>query len=135
MIRLRVTAKRGTRHRLSVRQEILARAVIESAEDLRDTARELVGETGGASRPGEPPRVDTGRLRDSIFARARAGGLSAEVGTDLDYGAQLEFGTQRMAARPWLHPAFAASKARIRARLMKAARAALRGGGSSRSHS
>ncbi len=120
MIRLR---------KLKLRRDILARAVAESAQDLRETARELVGKpgAGGASRPGEPPRLDSGRLRDSIFARVSADGLSAEVGTDLDYGAQLEFGTQRMAARPWLHPAFEASKDRIKARLRAAARDAFRG--------
>jgi phage gpG-like protein len=116
--------------KLTFRRDILARAVAESAAGLREAARELLGKPGtdGPSRPGEAPRMDSGRLRDSIFARVGADGFSAEVGTDLDYGAQLEFGTQRMAPRPWLHPAFEASKSRIKARLRKAARDALRGG-------
>lgn len=130
MIRVRISTKRGTaggRGRLSIRQDILARAVAESAEELRDTARELIGKPGTdrPSRPGEPPRADSGRLRDSIFARAR--GLKAEVGTELAYGRHLEFGTARVAARPWLQPAFEARKARIAARLAEAARRALLG--------
>ena len=120
MIRLR---------KLTFRRDILARAVAESAEELRAAARELIGEPGAdrASKPGEAPHVDSGRLRDSIFVRVGDGGLSAEVGTDLEYGAHLEFGTHRMAARPWLHPAFEANKRRIKARLRAAAREALRG--------
>lgn len=129
MIRLRVTTGRAGR-RAAIRKDILARAVAKSAEDLRDAAREMIGKPGTARRslPGEPPRVDTGRLRDSLFVRLRKGGLSAEVGTDLEYGRDLEFGTRRVAARPWLQPAFEASKARIAARLAEAARRALRGG-------
>jgi hypothetical protein len=61
-------------------------------------------------------------LRDSLFVRLGHDGLSAEVGTDLAYGRDLEFGTRRLAARPWLRPAVEAAKPRIRARL----RAALR---------
>ena len=40
--------------------------------------------------------------------------------------AHLEFGTTRMAARPWLLPTFARLKPRIVARLAAAARAGLR---------
>ncbi len=128
MIRLRVSTGRGQLSCLTIRRQILARAVAESAAALRDTARDLVARPGtaGRSAPGEPPRLDSGELRDSIFARAQ--GLRAEVGTDLAYGRHLEFGTVRVAARPWLHPAFEASKARIKARLAEAARRALRGG-------
>ncbi len=124
MIRIRLTGRRGVP---KVLQESLTRAVAESAGELRDTARDLLDRSGGDSRPGEAPRRDSGRLRDSLFVRAN--GLSAEVGTALGYGAHLEFGTQNMAARPWLQPAFEASKDRIKARLKTAVRAALRGRG------
>lgn len=57
------------------------------------------------SKPGDPPNSDTGRLVQSIRFEFREGGLVALVGTDLKYGTWLEFGTKKMAARPWLLPA------------------------------
>lgn len=62
---------------------------------------------GFHSKPGEPPNTDTGRLVSSIkFEFIEPG--TALVGTNLKYGAWLEFGTQNVAARPWLAPAFLA---------------------------
>lgn len=58
-----------------------------------------------ASRPGEPPNTDTGRLAQSIKFDFRDQGLTGRVGTNLNYGAWLEFGTKNTAARPWLSTA------------------------------
>lgn len=60
--------------------------------------------THRASSPGSPPRVDTGRLINSVKALVKR--LEAIVGTDVRYGAYLEFGTQDIEPRPWLFPAF-----------------------------
>jgi HK97 gp10 family phage protein len=74
-----------------------------------ETGRE---QTYGAGRsvPGNPPAVDTGLLRASITHRIEGGGWEQKttgyVGVALDYGFYLEFGTSKMAARPWLIPAF-----------------------------
>ena len=99
-----------------------ARAVRAGAEDLRDTARDVLDEPGGGrpSAPGEPPHRQTGQLRDSVFVRTSDDGLTAEVGTDLDHGAHLEFGTQDTPARPWLLPAFEIAKPRITKRIARA---------------
>lgn len=59
-----------------------------------------------ASAPGQPPASDTGTLLGSVEMVLFDGGLAAEVGTRLDYGKFLEFGTSKMAARPWLSPAW-----------------------------
>ena len=57
------------------------------------------------SAPGQPPAVQTGRLRNSIVHQpATAGNLFARAGTNVPYGKYLEFGTSKMAARPWLGP-------------------------------
>lgn len=57
-----------------------------------------------ASLPGDPPAVDTGRLRSSITHRVEASGPSVIglVGTNVEYASYLEFGTSRMEARPFL---------------------------------
>lgn len=59
------------------------------------------------SKPGDPPNTDTGRLVQSIQFEfvEKTGKQTGIVGTNLRYGAWLEFGTEKMAARPWLAPA------------------------------
>jgi len=61
------------------------------------------------SRPGEPPRVRTGTLRNSIhYEKIDARGLSWKVGSPLKYAAALELGTTRgLAPRPFLRTALA----------------------------
>ncbi len=82
---------------------------------------------GRSSAPGEPPKTDTGTLVSSIFAEVSQNGLAAEVGTDLNYGGWLEFGTKNnLAPRPWLQPAFERQKDGIKARVAKAVNTALR---------
>lgn len=74
-----------------------------------------------ASAPGQYPATDTGRLASSVTAilptRAR---LVGEVGTAVMYGRHLEFGTSRMAARPWLLPSFEKAKIGVERRLKAA---------------
>jgi len=103
-----------------------ADAVGEGAEELRAAARELVDRTAAqAARPGRPPRRVTGALAASIAVRRGDGGASAAVGSGLDYAAHLEFGTTRMAARPWLGPSFDSLRPQLRARLLRALRGSL----------
>lgn len=67
--------------------------------------------THRASAPGAYPATDTGRLASSVrVIMPTAASLSGEVGTEVKYGAWLEFGTSRMAARPWLLPSFEKAK-------------------------
>jgi len=69
-----------------------------------------------ASSPGEPPAQATGALRQSIKGGTEGAGdnLFGYVGTSLDYGRMLEFGTSRMAARPWLRKSFEESSAKVK---------------------
>lgn len=65
-----------------------------------------------ASAPGEYPMSDTGRLASSVQVEVELSGPRprADVGTNIEYGPMLEFGTSRMAARPWLLPSFNKAK-------------------------
>lgn len=62
-----------------------------------------------ASAPGEAPAVETANLITSI-AVVQESDLRAIVGTSVEYGLHLEFGTSRMGPRPWLGPAFEKAK-------------------------
>ena len=79
---------------------------IQSTSDGGQVTRSRLG--GGeyvhtVSAPGAAPNTDTGRLVSSIQVDVRAGNVF--VGSTLDYAGWLEFGTTRMAERPWLNPA------------------------------
>ena len=62
------------------------------------------GKTHIASAPGEPPAVDTGNLKNSLRVLEVTDDY-ASFGTSVDYAADLEFGSRRIAARPFLRPA------------------------------
>jgi HK97 gp10 family phage protein len=49
-------------------------------------------------------RVDTGEMRDEIHHELR--GMVGEVISDTDHSAANEYGTARMAAHPFIRPAF-----------------------------
>lgn len=84
------------------------------------------------SRPGEPPHVLLGRLRQSITHRVfkRAGVWIASVGTNVEYARRLELGfvgTDRLgrninqAPRPYLRPAIVNNRAQILRLITRAA--------------
>lgn len=52
--------------------------------------------------------VRTGNLKSSIGTKSIEAGKTAEVVVSADYAAYVEYGTYKMAARPYLAPAFAA---------------------------
>ena len=70
--------------------------------------------THRASAAGEPPATDTGYLVSNIFTNIDTDGLGASVESRAAYSSFLEFGTSKMAARPFLQPALEENKPRIR---------------------
>lgn len=81
--------------------------------------------THQASAPGQAPMSDTGRLASSIYFQQR-GKVSAVVGTKIQYAAFLEYGTRRMAKRPFFAPAFERGKAEFRRTMERILGSALR---------
>lgn len=135
-IRVEVIGESALRQRLSKipakQLSVMEVALKLSALEIRNEAIRSIQQgpaTGAvygnhqASAPGEKPATDTGVLVSSIqsgLVTKTRGTVEAVAGTDLDYGIHQEFGTQKMAARPWLGPAFEARKQSINARLLAA---------------
>jgi len=69
-----------------------------------------------ASAPGEAPARDVGALVNSIHAK-RIGKLTYMVYSNSEYARALEFGTRRMAARPFLRPAVRRRRAQFYQRM------------------
>ncbi|CAN5263124.1 hypothetical protein BH10PLA2_BH10PLA2_00640 [soil metagenome] len=121
-------------------QDEINKALFASAQQVRTEAIKSIqdGQKSGriykrrsvvhrASAPGQAPASDTGRLANSITAYPAQNGESMTVagrGTAL-YAPLLEFGTSRIAPRPFMLPALEKSKAWITARLQDAMRRGL----------
>ena len=83
-------------------ERIVKQSMQDSPADGR-TYEVGTGQVHVASSPGNPPRVDTGALINSIYVR-NAGLARRMIGVGTDYGFILEFGSEKMAARPFMAP-------------------------------
>lgn len=77
--------------------------------------------THQASKPGQPPAEDTGRLLGSVArdVNNKGGEWVGRVGTDLKYGKRLERGTTTIKKRPWLQPTFNETEKEVRKIFLK----------------
>ncbi len=133
----RVTTKitRKPRHRaiLSDYEGDLRQLVGRAANLVRNTAVQSINQgaksgitytlynprrTHRSSAAGEPPATDTGFLVNNIALKIDMDGLGANVESRANYSTFLEFGTSKMAARPFMQPALEENKPKIR-RLQK----------------
>ena len=80
-----------------------------------------------ASAPGQAPASINGSsgLEGSVMAVKALYGDGWLVGTNIEYGKHLEFGTKNMAARPWLIPALEKHRKAIYTSIQKAIKASL----------
>lgn len=70
--------------------------------------------SGIASAPGDAPHTDTGNLVNNIQVQRFDKSVDVGImGDKAPYGKYLEFGTSKLAARPWLRPAYESSKSII----------------------
>lgn len=85
-------------------------AVFELSDDIRAEAfisisrGSVEGAGHVASAPGEPPNRDIGDLQAGL-ENLQTGPLTAEVRANAPHSRPLEFGTSKMAARPFMRPA------------------------------
>ena len=110
--------------RRAVRKES-AYALQAGAEAVQTTVRSDLATGRGQGDEARQPRSRSGRLAASVEIRSEASGLRAVIGSGLNYGRFLEFGTRAMAPRPWLAPALMENRKIIRARLCAAVNRAL----------
>ncbi|RIJ15950.1 HK97 gp10 family phage protein [Henriciella mobilis] len=88
----------------------LGKRVFVAADQVRAEAHVLIarGSVQGAghvpSKPGEPPNLDTGLLTSKTTAR-RTAPLKAVAESAAPYSVALEYGTSKMAERPFMRPA------------------------------
>lgn len=89
-----------------------AGSMIEVAAAHSITEGAVSGKGHVPSRPGEPPMADTHVLDRSIETN-QVGPLKVEVSANAPYAAALEFGTSKMAERPYMRPAVAAKRKEV----------------------
>lgn len=118
---------------LSGREKIalVGQALFDGGEAIKAEAQHLItqGATSGKnhvpSKPGEPPNEDTATLRIGIVV-TQPGPLHVRVSSNAPYSGFLEFGTSKMAARPFMGPAARAKRAEVVALVRKAVSVATR---------
>lgn len=84
------------------------------------------------SLPGNPPAPDTGNLRNSIRYEVHneeneVYGIVGTTQKDPPYGEYLEYGTSKMAPRPWLRPAMIKNEDWVRRSISKAVANGMKG--------
>lgn len=85
---------------------------IQVEAQLSITRGAVSGKAHVPSRPGEPPNQDTGVLANNIET-VQVTPLRVEVSSNAPYAAELEFGTSKMAERPYMRPAAIKTRAKV----------------------
>lgn len=70
------------------------------------------GKTHQASAPGEAPKTDIGNLVQKIRSEDK-GHAKSDVVAGTKYAGDLEYGTSKMAARPYMRPAIDENKVKL----------------------
>lgn len=121
---IRASTSRINKSRIVMRnyENEVERIIDAGANLVRNTAVKSIqqhqsqGATYGshtASTAGNPPNSDTGFLASNIFIDKDTDGKGASVESRADYSNALEFGTRKMAARPFMQPALEENRRKI----------------------
>lgn len=98
--------------------------LIEVDAALSITNGSVSGKNHVPSAPGEPPNADT-HVLDRSITTTRVEPLKVEVSADAPYAAHLEFGTSRMAPRPYMAPAVARKRKEVTELIRRAVKRAV----------
>ena len=111
---LKMFREYSVKAKTTVEQTLVKSGLLVSA-----TSKRLFRPRNVASEYNAPPRVDTGRLRASIASRLIRENTVAfvEIGTNVEYAADLEFGSSKNMPHPFLSPALEEHRAEIMANL------------------
>jgi HK97 gp10 family phage protein len=121
-IRTRVTRKSKSNAILKRYDSQVKQIVAISGNMVRNTAVKSIQEHGSsgktygshtASASGNPPNTDTGYLASNIFVIIDSDKFGSSVESRADYSGHLEFGTSKMAARPFMQPALEENRRKI----------------------
>ena len=102
---MRVVINTSVLQRIAREMPGKAEAIVQKM--AQDTQTDIVNNfsPNSPSSPGEPPGVDTGNLKNSVVAVPDNAPLTWRVRVGAEYGAALEYGIAKMAARPYVLPA------------------------------
>lgn len=109
--------------RLTALPEVARGAVNAALRDIGADVTAVIRRTLGASavsEPGRPPRDPTGELAASLSAVVEDETSTLRIAAASPHAPFLEYGTRRMAARPFLRPAVAAATPEAKAQLREA---------------
>ena len=93
--------------------------LIENEAALSITNGAVSGKSHVPSLPGEPPNADT-HVLDRSIETALVAPLKVEISANAPYAAALEFGTSKMAERPYMRPAVAKKRKEVVALVRRA---------------
>lgn len=114
-----VHRNRLRRMRSKYMQDEVVKAIYEAGELVREEAQRSIRDGGipspnhVVSLPGQPPNADTHNLDLSIDVRMSKTRKSVEVQARAEYAAALEFGTSKIAERPFMRPALRKHRNRV----------------------
>jgi len=111
----KITGRDGVRRRMGAltgreKVDLVSKALFVGGEMIDAEASRLItegavsGKNHVPSLPGEPPNEDTGHLRTNIIVEQPAP-LRVLVTSNARYAVALEYGTSKMAERPYMRPA------------------------------
>ena len=101
-------------------RNIAVKSILQNSRSGGQTTRYDPKRTINVSKAGDPPASDSGFLASQIVVKIDGNKLGADIISNADYSEALEYGTFKMAARPFMQPAAEDSRKKYEQQLTKA---------------